>query len=645
MWFNTKVKCLLKQKKRCWTKYCFNKSQANFLKYKLVRNKTNSALRLSRKKLENRIASEIKTNQKSFWRYIKHKTKTKVPLTSLNTKSGSKITGAQDIANCLNDYFSGIFTPDNVDRALPNIEQFQPQLNNIMISDQIVLKHLKKIKIDKSTGPDDMIPRVLFELKEHIAEPLSNIFKSSLSEGQLPQDWRDAIVVPIYKKGSKSDPGNYRPVSLTSNVCKIIESIIRDEILQHLKTYDLISEHQYGFVPGRSCTLQLLEVINLWTKALDNKGSIDVIYTDLRKAFDLVPHKCLIHKLPSFGLGPVVSNWISSFLTERRQKVRVGSEFSSWTSVTSGVPQGSVLGPILFIIYINDLIQVLKNSNIRLFADDAKIFKVISSQDDAINLQCDIDKVVNWTKIWKLEFNVSKCKVLHLGVSNNEYNYKMEHLNEITLLQSATEEKDLGVIFDNKLQFDQHIGSIVRKSNIVLGLIKRNFKYMNEDIFVKLYKTLVRPLVEYASPVWNPKKIKNVKLLEGIQRRATKLIAQVKDLPYPLRLQKLNLTTLEYRRKRNDIIEVFKIFEGYNDVNYKKFFDQPVASITRGHKYKITKNRCNTNIRQNFFTNRIIKTWNNLPENIINSESIETFKTRLERFWANLSIRYTPSFM
>ena len=221
----------------------------------------------------------------------------------------------------------------------------------------------------------------------------------------------------------------------------------------------------------------------------------------------------------------------------------------------------------------------------------------------------------------------------------------MEHLNEITLLQSATEEKDLGVIIDNKLQFDQHIGSIVRKSNIVLGLIKRNFKYMNEDIFVKLYKTLVRPLVEYASPVWNPKKIKNVKLLEGIQRRATKLVAQVKDLPYPLRLQKLNLTTLEYRRKRNDIKEVFKIFEGYNDVNYKKFFDQPVASITRGHKHKITKNRCNTNIRQNFFTNRIIKTWNNLPENIINSESIETFKTRLERFWANLSIRYTPSFM
>ena len=221
----------------------------------------------------------------------------------------------------------------------------------------------------------------------------------------------------------------------------------------------------------------------------------------------------------------------------------------------------------------------------------------------------------------------------------------MEHLNEITLLQSATEEKDLGVIIDNKLQFDQHIGSIVRKSNIVLGLIKRNFKYMNEDIFVKLYKTLVRPLVEYASPVWNQKKIKNVKLLEGIQRRATKLVAQVKDLPYPLSLQKLNLKTLEYRRKRNDIIEVFKIFEAYNDVNYKKFFDQPVASITRGHKYKITKNRCNTNIRQNFFTNRIIKTWNNLPENIIDSESIETFKTRLERFWANLSIRCTPSFM
>ena len=201
------------------------------------------------------------------------------------------------------------------------------------------------------------------------------MFKSSLNEGQLPHDWRNAVVVPIHKKGAKNDPSNYRPVSLTSIICKILESIIREELLGHLRANNLISEHQYGFMPGRSCTLQLLDVLNSWTDGLDNKGrSIDIIYTDLKKAFDLVSHKGLVHKLPAFGIGIVLINWISAFLSGRLQKVRVGLETSSWTPVTSGVPQGSVLGPVLTILYINDLVLNLNNSTAKLFADDAKIF-------------------------------------------------------------------------------------------------------------------------------------------------------------------------------------------------------------------------------------------------------------------------------
>ena len=397
-------------------------------------------------------------------------------------------------------------------------------------------------------------------------------------------------------------------------------------------------------MPGRSCTLQLLDVLNSWTDGLDNKGSIDIIYTDLKKAFDLVSHKGLVHKLPAFGIGTVLINWISAFLSGRLQKVRVGLETSSWTPVTSGVPQGSVLGPVLFILYINDLVLNLNNSTAKLFADDAKIFKLISSSLDAINLQTDIDAMVNWAKVWKLQYNVAKCKVLHLGISNQQYGYRMEHDNSSTL-QSVTEERDLGVIIDDKLNFDQHIGNIVRKANTVLGLIKRSFRYLNIECFLLLYKSLVRPLLEYSSPVWNPNKVKNIRLLESVQRRATKLVANVSEMSYPRRLKELNLTTLEYRRLRTDIIQIYKIFSGIDDVNYDKFFDLSSTSVTRGHKYKVVKKRCNTNLRKHFFSYRNVDIWNKLPAYIIESDTIETFKTRLDRYWSNINIKYTPSFM
>ena len=252
--------------------------------------------------------------------------------------------------------------------------------------------------------------------------------------------------------------------------------------------------------------------------------NIDIIYLDFRKAFDTVPHKRLLEKIKSYGITGNLYNWISDFLTERTQKVRVNNQLSKETVVHSGIPQGSILGPILFTIFINDLPEGLK-SICKIFADDTKIY---DKAEHSRNIQDDILHLQSWSEKWKLYFNIRKCKVMHIGMSKNKprENYFMSDNDKIINIEKCDQEKDIGVIFDEKLLFDKHIDNSINKANKMLGVIKRTFNFINKDTFLKLYKSMVRPHLEYGNIIWHPLFKRQSSAIEKVHRRATKILKE-----------------------------------------------------------------------------------------------------------------------
>ena len=360
---------------------------------------------------------------------------------------------------------------------------------------------------------------------------------------------------------------------------------------------------------------------------------------DFAKAFDSVPHHRLLLKIESYGIKGHLLAWIKNFLLDRKQRVIVGNNKSEWASVKSGIPQGSVLGPILFVIFINDLPDHLK-SYTKIFADDTKIFNALESIDDPTILQEDLMKLAQWSDKWQLPFNEAKCKIIHFGKNNPQQSY---HMNGHQI-DTVKQEKDLGVTFDSELKFSVHIRNVVSKANSRVGILKRTFENMSIDKFKILYKTLVRPILEYCTNVWYPVLIKDMSEIEKVQKRATKLVSGLENISYQERLIRLNIPTLEYRRNRADMLQVFRIIKGIDNLKPETFFQFDTSKRTRGHSAKLVKPRVTTRLRQNSFSQRTINPWNALSEEVVSAETLNSFKDKLEKEWQNNPTKFWPSF-
>ena len=484
---------------------------------------------------------------------------------------------------------------------------------------------IRKLNQNKSPGPDGFYPRVIKETEEEIAPHLCDIYRASLEQRKAVSGWKEQNIAPIFKKGAKNEPGNYRPISLTSVPGKILESIIVDNITRHLEENNLILDSQHGFRKGRSCLTNLLDFFHNMFTIYDKSRAIDILYLDFKKAFDKVPHKRLMVKIRSLGIIDEADDWIEDWLSNRKQRVVINGASSGWKKVTSGVPQGSVLGPLLFIIYINDLDLGLISRIIK-FADDTKMGASADKSATVEQLQQDLQKIGEWSVKWQMPFNLDKCKVMHIGYKNNNVKYELLGRE----LESCQQEKDLGVTITNDLQPSKQCIEVEKKAQKILGYIKRQFKTRKKDTIITLYKALVRPHLEYAVQFWSPSQRKDIEKLEAVQARATKLIPSIKHIGYQRRLERLNLYSLEKRRLRGQLIETFKILKGINNIDYRCLFSRS-NNQTRSNGWKLEQKRFNTSHCGNFFSYKIPSFWNKLPAEVVNSTTVNQFKNRLDK--------------
>ena len=448
-------------------------------------------------------------------------------------------------------------------------------LEHIDILTESVEKKLNKLKPFSAPGPDSISPTMLKELSNVLSFPLAIIFQKSLNEQYVPTDWKQANVTPIFKKGSTFDPGNYRPVSLTSVVCKVMESLVRDSIVDHLNLNDLLFHTQHGFINKRSCLTNLLEYFEKITELVDNGNCVDILYLDFAKAFDKISHLKLSVLLEAHGISGKIKGWIDEWLSNRWQRVVLNGNSSSWLQVTSGVPQGSVLGPTLFVIFINTLDIYLKDfpALVSKFADDSKVGMCVNNESDASVLQNVINALCEWSDDLSMQFNASKCKVMHIGAKNSNFNYFMHGYAPAGTVLSETEvEKDVGVKISNNLKPSAQCQAAAKKANQLVGQMARSFTYRDRHNWIRLYKVYIRPHLEYAVQAWSPWLQKDINVLEDVQKRVVKMTSGLPSGTYEQKLSFLGLLSLEERRNRGDMIQVWKILHGHDNVQEETWF-------------------------------------------------------------------------
>ena len=586
------------------------------------------------------IDSDRPGNTKRLYSFIKAKRTERQTLSPLKDDSGQLIDEPKEKAKILNKQFASVFnsknkiTRDEFEKKCPENNDHSkpiPNINELKITQNGVQKLLSSLDPHKAPGPDGLTPKLLKIVADQIAPSFTLLFQASLHQSSLPSQWKTAHITPIFKKGARYNPENYRPISLTSIACKMLEHIVTGHIMRHLESNDILCREQHGFRRGRSCATQLLGFVDEVSRELAGGHQVDTVVLDFSKAFDKVDHSLLLHKLARYGITGRVHSWIEDFLDERQQAVVVGGEKSAFLPVSSGVPQGSVLGPCLFLAYINDLPNTTETCTTRLFADDTMCHNKINTDKDQEKMQADLNALNTWEENWAMEFHPQKCENISLSRKQNTLpaSYSL-HGHTLTNTETATY---LGVTIQQNLEWDKHIHTITNKANRTLGFLRRNLKIHNKKVKEQAYKTLVRPHLEYAAAVWDPHEKEDIDRIEQVQRRAARWVnnryrrtSSVNDM-----LQDLAWPSLQERRKQIRLSTFYQYHHKLIHIDSKYTPTPSTQRLSRRQNNSIAYNipPGTPNYRKNTFFPRTIPEWNHLPEEIVTAETLDLFKSRL----------------
>jgi len=544
-------------------------------------------------------------------------------------EDGKLISDDKSRAGVLNRQFYSAYTRDD-GSPLPDLGQSpHPTMPDIVFSTQGVAKVLLNLKPHKAAGPDDVAARYLKETAPIIAPALQIIFSQSYKSGETPMDWKKANVCPVFKKGERYQASNYRPVSLTCIASKVMEHCIVSNILDHMEHNSIFYHLQHGFRRNLSTETQLISFVHQLVTDIKDGHQIDAIILDFSKAFDKVCHRLLLHKLEFYGIKGYTNKWISAFLSNRSQQVVVNGECSDPMDVLSGVPQGTVIGPVLFLCYINDLPESVQ-SEVRLFADDAIMYRKINTNHDTVALQNDLKLLENWEKLWKMSFNASKCETITFtrkrSPATNTY------ILHDTALKCVTSAKYLGITLASNLTWSRHVDATVRKANSALGLVRRNLKVAPKVVKSNAYLCLVRPHLEYGASIWDPHTSGDSARLEAVQRRAARFCCgRWHNLSSPSQMiNELKWMELWRRRRLARLALLYKFTHQLLNVNTNQILIPNTRPSRHYHPFAYCKLYSTQNYYNLSFFPRTINDWNSLNPSLVLAPSLEAFSLSLK---------------
>lgn len=565
-WYTPEIIYKLRLKQRHWRKFKRSGSTIDHNQFKSLRALTKFLIKNAYSVFLQKVQDSVKSDPKTFWGYVNNKNNSsRIP--AKMKYLDAVVEKPQAIVDAFASHFSSVYTTTDA-RYLPDDSLHCNPIILTAFSEQEVLTALRDLPASFTSGCDLVPCFILKDCAAAIAKPLTEIFNTSLKTATYPKLWKVAKVCPIFKKGDKADVSNYRPISLLSNFSKVFEILIYNRILPSVKS--MLSPYQHGFTPGRSTVTNLACISQFLSETIDSLGQADVVYTDFASAFDRVDHSVLLHKMSGFGFSPLLLSFFESYFRNRIQVVYYNDYKSAPFSATSGVPQGSNLGPLLFLMFVNDLPDRL-DCNTLLFADDVKLFLRIRTLDDCTHLQRQIDCLVDWCDINKLYLKVSKCRIVTF--SRLRIPVTFDYSIGLTIISRETSFKDLGVVFDQRFSFDLHVSEITASALRMLGFIIRNCRAFSDVCALKsLFFAHVRSILEYASFIWDPCYEVRRAMLESIQRRFLKFLHFKTNGMYPERgydhgdlLREFDFHSLESRRRSATVLFAVKLLRGVVD--------------------------------------------------------------------------------